>query len=101
LIACRYNQVMAFDAKRVRKWFALGAIGMVALVAAFYLYARWRTRAEIKRVQTRLHLDIQQSAEGFSVSKSERGRTLFTVRARAAKQHPNGRASLHDVKIII
>src|SRR5262249_37158073 len=44
---------------------------------------------------------IQQSAQGFSVSKSERGRTLFTVRARAAEQHLNGQASLHDVNIII
>jgi lipopolysaccharide export system protein LptA len=47
-------------------------------------------------------LDIQQTAEGFSISKSIEGRTQFTVSASKAVQFKDGgRADLHNVKIVI
>src|SRR5258708_36668407 len=47
-------------------------------------------------------LEIQQRGEGFSISKSEEGRTLFTVSASKAVQFKGGgRAELHNVKIVI
>ena len=47
-------------------------------------------------------LDIQQTAEGFSISKSIEGRTQFTVSASKAVQFKEGgRADLHNVKIVI
>ena len=47
-------------------------------------------------------MDIQQTAEGFSISKSVEGRTLFTVSASKAVQFKGGgRAELHNVKIVI
>jgi lipopolysaccharide export system protein LptA len=47
-------------------------------------------------------LDIQQTAEGFSISKSEQGRTQFKVSASKAVQFKEGgRAELHDVKIVV
>src|SRR5882762_4686580 len=89
---------MRFDAKRLRNWFALSALAIVLVVAGFYLYARWR----VKHASEKLHVDIKQSTEGFTLSKSEGGRTLFSIHAKRAEQYKDaGRAVLHDVNIII
>src|SRR5438270_4792383 len=86
----------------LRKWFALMALGLVAIVAAFYLYAQWQQRHEVHERPKPLGISIQQSTEGFRLSKSQGGRTLFAVRAANAVQFKSGgRATLHDVNIIV
>ncbi len=93
---------MPLPVTRLRRWFAAGAILMIAIVAGMYLYARWRVSKAVHQVPAKLGLDIQQTAEGFSVSKSEQGRTQFTVSASKAVQFKQGgRAELHDVKIVV
>ena len=93
---------MALPFSRLRRWFALGAILMIATVAGMYFYARWRVHKVVHDIPAKIGLDIQQTAEGFSISKSEEGRTLFTVSASKAVQFKGGgRAELHSVKIVI
>ena len=93
---------MALPFSRLRRWFALGAILMIATVAGMYFYARWRVHKIVHDVPAKIGLDIQQTAEGFSISKSVEGRTLFTVSASKAVQFKGGgRAELHNVKIVI
>ena len=93
---------MASRVSRLRHWFALGAILMVATVAGMYFYARWSLRKTIHDVPAKMGLDIQQTAEGFSISKSAEGRTQFKVSASKAVQFKEGgRAELHDVKIVV
>ncbi|HTR26980.1 MAG TPA: LptA/OstA family protein [Terriglobales bacterium] len=93
---------MALPVTRLRRWFAAAAILMIAIVAGMYLYARWRVGQAVHQVPAKLGLDIQQTAEGFSISKSEQGRTQFTVSASKAVQFKQGgRAALHNVKIVI
>src|SRR6267143_4089863 len=93
---------MALPFSRLRRWFALGAILMIATVAGMYFYARWRVHKVVHDIPAKIGLDIQQTAEGFSISKSEQGRTLFTVSASKAVQfRKGGRAELHDVKIVV
>jgi len=93
---------MALPFSRLRRWFALGAILMIATVAGMYFYARWRVHKVVHDIPAKIGLDIQQTAEGFSISKSAEGRTLFTVSASKAVQFKGGgRAELHNVKIVI
>jgi len=93
---------MAPPVSRLRHWFALGAILMIATVAGMYFYARLSLRKAVHNIPARIGLDIQQTAEGFSISKSVEGRTLFTVSASKAVQFKEGgRAELHNVKIVI
>ena len=93
---------MNLPVTRLRRWFAAGAILMVAIVAGMYLYARWRVRHAVHEIPEKIGLEIQQTAQGFSISKSEEGRTLFTVSAsKAVKFKAGGRTELHDVKIIV
>ena len=93
---------MGLPVSRLRQWFALGAILMIATVGGMYFYARWRVRTAVHEVPAKIGLDIQQTAEGFSISKSVEGRTLFTVSASKAVQFKGGgHAELHDVKIVV
>jgi len=93
---------MPLPVTRLRRWFALGAVLMIAIVAGMYLYARWRVRGAVHENVAPLGLNIQQTAEGFSISKSVQGRTQFTVSASNAVQFKEGGlAELHNVKIIV
>jgi lipopolysaccharide export system protein LptA len=93
---------MPIHIPRLRRWFAVGAIGLSMVVVGMYLYARWRVHNALKDVPNKLGIEVQQSTENFSISKSEQGRTLFTVRASKAVQYKKGgRAELHDVNIIL
>jgi len=93
---------MTLPVTRLRRWFAAAAIVMIVIVAGMYFYARWRVSGVVREIPAKVGLDIQQTAEGFSISKSEQGRTLFTVSASKAVQFKQGgRAELHNVRIVV
>lgn len=93
---------MPVSIPRLRIWFAILALATVAVVAGFYFYARIQLRKAVKEVPQKLGVDIQQSTQGFSLSKSEGGRTLFTIRASKAVQYKQGgKARLQDVNIVV
>src|SRR5438093_1325485 len=93
---------MPLQISHLRRWFALGAIGMVLLVAGMYLYARHKVRNALKEVPEKIGLEVQQTAQGFTISRSEQGHTLFKVQASKAIQFKQGgRAELRDVAITL
>jgi lipopolysaccharide export system protein LptA len=93
---------MPLDPKRLRRWFAAAAIFVIAVSLAYYLYGRLRTWRVVERVPGKMGIEVQQSTQGFTLSKSEAGRTIFTVHASNAVQYKEGgRAELHDVNILV
>jgi lipopolysaccharide export system protein LptA len=87
---------------QLRRWFAGGAIAMMLIVAGVYFYAHHRVQNALKQVPEKIGLEIQQSATGFTISKSEQGRTLFKVDASKTVQFKQGgRVALHDVVITV
>ena len=93
---------MPFSLTGLRRWFAVAAILAVAAVAGVYFYGRHRVQNALKQVPEKIGLEIKQSATGFTVSKSEQGRTLFKIEASKAVQfQQGGRAELHDVAITL
>jgi lipopolysaccharide export system protein LptA len=94
---------MALNPRRLRLWFAIAITLLILLAAGFYFrgyYARYLIARTINKKAEKLGLNIQQSANGFSLSKSEGGRTLFTVQASKAAQEITGHAELRDVNIV-
>ena len=93
---------MGLNIPHLRRWFATGAIGVAVIVLGSYLIARWRLSHAAKSIPQKLNIQVQQTAEGFTISKSEEGRTIFTVRAGNAIQYKEGgHAELHDVSITV
>jgi lipopolysaccharide export system protein LptA len=87
---------------RLRRWFAAAAIALVLLVAGVYFHAKLRVQNALKQVPEKIGVEIQQSATGFTISKSEQGRTWFKIEASKAVQFKQGgRAELHDVTVTI
>jgi lipopolysaccharide export system protein LptA len=67
-----------------------------------YFYAHKKVQNTLKQVPEKIGLEVQQSANGFTISKSEQGRTLFKLQASKAIQFKlNGKAELHDVAITV
>ena len=93
---------MPLPVYRLRRWLAVIAVMFTAVVAGMYLYARLRQHSVLKGFPGKIAYDIKQTASGFQFSKSQSGRTVFTIRARNVKEFKlNGRADLHDVSIIL
>jgi lipopolysaccharide export system protein LptA len=93
---------MALFVPRLRRWFLAGAVLVTLLVAGAYYIARWKVENALKQVPGKMGIEIQQTAQGFSISKSEAGRTLFKIQAsKAVKYKEGGRVELHDVAITL
>src|ERR1051326_4876217 len=93
---------MRFDPKRLRKVFAAGAVLIVLVVAGIYIRGILKARMDLPPRSKPIPSNVQSSATEFSLSKSEGGKTLFTIRAKSVEQYKEGgKARLHDVSIIV
>jgi lipopolysaccharide export system protein LptA len=93
---------MPLDRQRVRKLLAAGAVLIVLIVSGIYIRGILQASRQIPHVPKNIPKDVLQSASGFNLSKSERGKTLFTLHAASVQQYKEGgKAALHDVSIIV
>ncbi len=93
---------MPVPISRLRQWFAVAVVFVCLVVAGTYFYARHRVQNALKRVPEKIGINIQQSAQGFTISKSQQGRTLFRLQASKAVQFKQGgQIELHDVAITL
>ncbi len=93
---------MALRIPRLRRWLAAFALVLICVVVAFYFNARHRVQDALKQVPEKIGIEVQQSAKGFTISKSFAGRTLFKIEASKAIQLKiGGRSELHDVEITV
>src|SRR6516225_7555495 len=93
---------MPVSVSRLRRWFAITAILITVVVAGVYWSARRRASQALKDLPQKMGIEFQQTAEGFSISKSEAGRTLFTIHAsKAVEFKSGGHTELHDVSDVL
>jgi len=87
---------------QVRKWLVGSAVGLLVIVTVSYYVAKLKVGPTLHTVPPKLGLDIQQTSEGFTLSKSEGGRTIYTIRASNAVQFKKGgHADLKNVHIVV
>jgi lipopolysaccharide export system protein LptA len=93
---------MPISIPHLRRWVAAALILICAIVAGVYLYAHKRVQNALQQVPEKIGFEVQQSANGFTISKSEQGRTLFKLQASKAIQFKSGgKVELHDVAITV
>jgi lipopolysaccharide export system protein LptA len=86
----------------LRRWFAVAAVAICLFVMLVYFHGRHSVQNALTQVPDKLGIQVQQSAQDFTISKSDQGRTLFKLQANKAVQYKGGgRAELHDVTITI
>jgi len=92
---------MPVSIARLRRWFVIALVLVCVVVGGTYLHLRHRVQNVRKQVQ-KLGIEVQQSANQFTISKSEQGRTIFKLQASKAVQFKEGgRAELHNVTITL
>lgn len=90
------------DPRRFRKWFLLAASVVLAAAVIAFIYDKAAQRGPAPHAAQQLSGPVERATEGFSLSKSEGGRTLFTIHAAHAIEYKEGRpAHLEDVNIIV
>ncbi len=93
---------MRWTVERLRMFLVALVVLVVVVILAALGYMRWQTRRIARDLPAKLGIQIQQSTEGFTYSKTEQGRTVFTLHAANALQYrAGGHATLHDVRIQI
>jgi lipopolysaccharide export system protein LptA len=93
---------MPFDPKRLRKLFAAGAVLVFVIALGFYMRGFFKDRQVVPETPKNIPSNVEKSATGFNLSKSEGGKKLFTIHADSVQQFKEGgRAALHDVSIIV
>ncbi len=98
----RRLKMMGLTPAGLRKWIAVVAGLLVAVITGTFLYGRWQGRRLGHDVPYGLGRSIQQSTNGFTYSESRGGHTIYTLHASKAVQFKNGdHAELHDVSITI
>jgi len=98
---CTTLSSMPVSIARLRRWFVAALVLVCVVVGATYLHLRHRVQNVRKQVQ-KLGIEVQQSANQFTISKSEQGRTIFKLQASKAVQFKEGgHTELHDVTITL
>lgn len=93
---------MRVTIEKLRIWLLVAAGLLVGVIVLFLGYARYQMHRAVRDLPQKLGVEIQQSTSGFTFSKSDKGRTLFTIHASRAVQLKNGgKARLHDVNILL
>ncbi len=93
---------MPVTIERLRSGILVLAGALLIAVLLFFSYARWQVRRIARDLPGKLGIEIQQSSQGFTFSKSQGGRTLFTLHAAKTIQYKGGgHAILHGVSITL
>jgi lipopolysaccharide export system protein LptA len=93
---------MRMTIERLRSWVLLMGAVLIAVILGFFAYTRYRLSHFGRDLPGKLGVNIQQDANGFTFSKSQRGHTLFTLHASRLIQYKGGgHATLHDVNITL
>src|SRR5438067_7194946 len=93
---------MPLTPRQLRMYLLSAAAMLLIIVIGFYAYARWRLHSLGRITAQKLSTEVSRSTEGFTLSKSEAGHTLFTIHAaKAIEYKQGGRAALHDVGIVV
>lgn len=93
---------MRITIEKLRTWILVLAGVLIAVIVGFFVLTRYRLSHVGHDLPARLGVNIQQDANGFTFSRSQRGRTLFTLHASRLVQYKGGgRATLHNVSITL
>jgi lipopolysaccharide export system protein LptA len=91
---------MRWTIERLRLAIIAVAAVLVLSIIGSIVYGRWRIRHAVQDLPARLGIQIQQTTQGFVLSKTVEGRKLFTLHAaHAISFKTGGRVTLHDVDI--
>jgi lipopolysaccharide export system protein LptA len=93
---------MSLEPRVLRKLFAAGAVLAILVATVFYLRGILKGHRQITPVPEKIPENVAETAKGFTFSKSDGQRMLFTIQASSFQQFKDGeRYELHGASITL
>ena len=92
---------MRVSTRGLRIGLVVCALLLVAVVAGFIGFARYRAHRFLAGLPGKLGINITQETDNFTYSQSLKGKTIFTVHASKEIQRNDGKITLKDVGIVL
>src|SRR5579871_4904685 len=86
---------------RLRIWLAGAVFCLLAVIAVYIGYGRYISRFRHLRLPLAPGVNIVREAGGWTYSRAEGSRTLYTVHAAGFQEGKNGKTALHDVSVVM
>lgn len=92
---------MQLSIQRLRWVLLAGALLLVAVLAAYIGYGRYRMLSAYQRILARSGVQISRDSNGVTYSQSVGGKKIFTLRAARETSLGDGRWALHDADLLL
>ena len=86
---------------RLRFWLAGSAFLLLAVIAGFIGYGRFVSRLRHLKLPLAPGVNIVREAGGWTYSRANGSKTLYTIHAAGFQQGKNGKTALHDVSVVL
>jgi lipopolysaccharide export system protein LptA len=92
---------MKLSIQRLRWVLVAGAVLLVAVLASYIGYGRFKAIQTYRRLLAHSGATITHDTNGFTYSQSVQGKTIFTLHAAKATQLGNGKWELHNADLTL
>ncbi len=92
---------MPFSAQRLRWTLIAGAILLIAVLASYISYGRYRALKAYQQVLARSGVSLTHDSNGVTWSQSMRNRKLYTIRAKKETSLGDGKYGLQDAELLL
>jgi lipopolysaccharide export system protein LptA len=86
---------------RVRGWLAGGVFILLAIIVAFIGYGRYVSHLRHLKLPLPPGVNVVREGGGWTYSRSNGSKTLYTIHAANFEQGKNGKTALHDVSVVL
>jgi len=86
---------------RLRIWLAGSALLLLTVIAGFIGYGRYVSHLQHLKLPLPPGVNIVREAGGWTYSRANGSRTLYTIHAAGFQQGKNGKTTLHDVSLVL
>ncbi len=90
-----------FSIRTVRALLVAGLVALLAVVAVFVGYGRYKARLLLKGLPERFGVHITQESDNVTYSQSLKGRTVYTIHAAKQIERADGKYTLRNVGIVM
>lgn len=92
---------MRLSIQRLRWVLLAGAVLLIAVLATYIGYGRYRALKRYKEIIARSGVSLTHDSNGVTYSQSIKGRKVFTIRAKTESTLGNGQYALHNAELTL
>ncbi len=92
---------MGLSIQRLRWVLITGALLLVGVLTAFIGYGRYRALKAYRQIIARSGVSVTHDSNGVTYSQSQKGKKIFTIRAKTESTLGGGKYALHNAELLL